>query len=377
MDFRTTAYFPGHAFLHGVNPYDPAAYLSRYPGTNPFPPFAPLTLLLYAPLALLPLPIARGLWFVTTVTLTLVLAWWVLRRARVAPRVAAVVGVATLVLMSHPGEMNLVQGTQTMPLVLGSYAALVGARAHPLRAVVGVAIATCKPQFGIPLAVLLAAGGDLGVAAAGIALSGAVSLAVLYVMPPAAGASPLGTFIAALSATTTKIQGQGEVWWSQIDVPYLLGHLRGTAIGGVGELAVLLALLACGAAVAWRLARDRSDAADELRIGIASLTILLCVYHQVYDALLLALPLTLLATGRARPPWRDAPRTRLALAALLTLPAANYLATWNVLDRLGITGAWWRVATGLNAAALLVAWLLYVRTALDAQFAHDAAPKVR
>jgi hypothetical protein len=278
MDFRTTAYFPAHALLHGINPYDPAAYLPRYPGTNPFPPFAPLTLLLYAPLALLPLPIARGVWFALTVALTLVLAWWVLRRARASREVATVVGVATLVLVSHPGETNLVQGTQTMPLVLGSYAALVGARTRPMLAAVGVAVATCKPQFGVPIAVLLAAGGHLGIAAAGIAVSGLVSLAVLYAMPPAASMSPLGTFIAALSATTTKIQGEGEVWWSQIDLTYLLGHVRGSAISGTGELAVSLVMLACAAVVASRLARAHTDAADELQLGVALLTILLCVY---------------------------------------------------------------------------------------------------
>ncbi len=378
IDFKNTAHYPAHALLHGLNPYDAATYLEAYPDATPFPPFAPLTLALYAPFGLLPLPVATAVWFVVTALLTIGLAWFVLRCAGVEPRWYAVLGIATAVLMSRPGEMSITLGQQTTPLVLGSYAALVLAPRRPVLAALGVALATCKPQFGVPLAVFVAAAGYWRVALAGLVASGVASLAVLVVMPTAAGHGPIGTFVSAFTASRVRIKDAATVWWSQIDVPYLLHQLLGEPPSPVVSMLVGLALLLVGVAVVYRLAARRRIGDEELQIGVSFLTMLLCVYHQVYDALLLALPLTLAVAGRAAAHWRAHPWTRLAIIACIAVPAVNYFVTWSMLERFGITGVWWRMATALNAMMLLAAWCLYVATALrrDAAIPTSAAPRL-
>ena len=54
IDFEIAVYYPARAFLDGLDPYEQHAYMARYPVQAPFPPFLPATLLLHAPLALLP-----------------------------------------------------------------------------------------------------------------------------------------------------------------------------------------------------------------------------------------------------------------------------------------------------------------------------------
>ena len=51
IDFDETVYYPALAFANGENPYDPG-YVSRYAVDNPFPPYAPITLLIHQPLTL-------------------------------------------------------------------------------------------------------------------------------------------------------------------------------------------------------------------------------------------------------------------------------------------------------------------------------------
>src|SRR5262245_8120503 len=52
-DFRDAIYYPAVALLDGRNPYDVPDYTGRYPVARKFPLFSPMTLLVYAPLALL------------------------------------------------------------------------------------------------------------------------------------------------------------------------------------------------------------------------------------------------------------------------------------------------------------------------------------
>jgi hypothetical protein len=253
-------------------------------------------------------------------------------------------------------------------------------------AALGVALSTCKPQFGVPLAALVAAAGYWRVAAAGLIASGVASLAVLLMMPAAEGLGPIGTFFNAFTASKARIQGAATVWWTQIDVPYLLHQILGEPPSAIVSSLVGLSVFLIGIVIVYRLAGRRRPGDEELQIGVSFLTLLVCVYHQVYDALLLVLPLTLAIAGRGKPLWRNHGGTRLAIIALIAFPGVNYVVTWSVLERLGATGGWRRAAIAMNALALLGAWALYVAMALrrrapaaaeDARLGRDGGLEIR
>ncbi len=362
-DFWDTVYYPARALLDGRNPYDTVAYMRDYPADKPFPAFAPFSLALWAPLALLPAVTAGQIWFAFTAFLTVAVAWVALAVAR-GSSVAAVLALSAALLASRPGHSNLLLGQQTLVVALGIYAAFLCARTRPWLAVLGVVASTIKPQFGAPLVILLLAAGHFRVALLGAALSGLASLAVLALMPGSADAGSLGTFLHAVMGSASRIDQSATTFWGQIDLRYLLHHLQGGVSGPADGIAAVL-LLAAGALAVRRTWRRDLPGDDELTIGLGCLTILLAVYHQIYDVLLLTLPLVLLVARKGAPPWRRWPSVRLALIALLALPSVNYLATWSGLVRLGIHdgGPWWLAVTAINAAALSIAWLLYTVTA--------------
>jgi hypothetical protein len=363
-DFWDTVYYPARALLDGHNPWDTAAYMRAYPADKPFPAFAPFSLALWAPIAYLPAATAGRVWFALSALLTVVVAWVALRIARGSTGVAAVLGVSAAMLASRPGHSNLLLGQQTLVVVLGIYAALLYARSRPWLAALGVVASTIKPQFGVPLVILLVAAGHVRVAAYGVVASGLASLAVLSMMPGSADAGSLGVFLSAVRGSASRIDQSATTWWGQVDFRYLLHHLQGGVYGPVDAIAAAL-LLAAGAWMVRRTWRRDRPGDDELTIALACLTILLSLYHQIYDVLLLTLPLVLLVVRGDAPPWSSRPWIRIALISLLALPAVNYLATWSGLVRLGVSdgGPGWLVVTAVNAAALSFAWLLYAVTA--------------
>jgi hypothetical protein len=165
-------------------------------------------------------------------------------------------------------------------------------------------------------------------------------------------------------------------------VARLLGRAPGAALSGL-ELAVSLAVLALGMATAARAARAGGEAAvvaarprgDSRRLVAAMvtcLTILLCVHHQAYDALLLALPVAALASDRCAP--AVGPRLRWLLLALLLVPWVNYAATYAFIERWQPNGVTWGLITSANGAALLAALLLGVRVVFTEE---RAAPRAR
>ena len=94
--------------------------------------------------------------------------------------IAATLGLTALLLLSRPGHMNLLLGQVTAQVVIGAYVALRWARTRPLLAGMGLALATLKPTYGVPLALLMLFGrGDLGAVVVGVALSGALCLVAL------------------------------------------------------------------------------------------------------------------------------------------------------------------------------------------------------
>ena len=266
-----------------------------------------------------------------SIALMVAVAYVALRAACLPAHAAPVLGLGALLLASRPGTMSLLLGQPTPIIVLGTYVALLSARTHPRRAALGVALATIKPQFGLPLAVLLAADGAPYVAVAGLVASGIVGALALFAVARGDPSAVLG-MIAAFLQRAAYIETMALAWWSRIDVQYLVSHVLGAPLGSVGTGTLAAVVLGIGI-YGLRNPPDPERAADPARVTtIACLTILTCIYHHAYDTLLLTMPVVfLVAEWRRRP--AGARRAPHADARASPLPALNFLATATVIER--------------------------------------------
>jgi hypothetical protein len=371
-DFRDAVYGPVVAFLAGVNPYAPAEYLAFFPAGNTFPLYAPHTLLLHLPFALLPLVPAEALYFLVTVALVVVIAIQTLGACRLAATPARVLALATAVLLSRPGHWNLLLGQYAVTMTVGAYLALVNGDRRPGWAGAGLALTAMKPTFGVPLAILLLARGDRWTVAIGVALAGVLSTIALAHLAYATG--DLAAVLASIPANYAAFAADPNV--DPLTTPYrpdvaaLIAPLTGWRPGPLGGLAIAAVVLGT-AALAVRRARSKGGAARHASTTIICLGVVSSVYHQSYDLVLLTLPLTAVAAGR----WPTSGTPRWAIAALLACPMANYLASGSVLEALRLPDGLRAAVGAINAAALLAAFALAigaVRSRMPA--AHEARP---
>ena len=101
-DFRDVFYYPARATLDGRNPFAADTYVPAYPVARPLAPYAPTTLLLHMPFALMPYPVARWVHYAMNLLLVLVLAWICLRECGVRVTAALTFGLGALLLATRP-----------------------------------------------------------------------------------------------------------------------------------------------------------------------------------------------------------------------------------------------------------------------------------
>lgn len=358
QDFRDAIYFPVIALLEGHNPYDVRDYLGRYPVGKKFALYAPMALGVYLPLGLASQDHAEYAFLFLNFLLTLVLAGFALRIGGGSPSPAAVVGVGTLLLASHPGHMSAFVGQCTTYVVIGVYLAFLFARRRPWLAATGLAVACLKPTFGVPAAILLLACGEARVVLRALAMAAVASAIVSVPLVRAAGG--IGPFVASLWGNyamwdQTFVSSAQSIF--RIDALAFVGRLLGRNLSTGEDLALTTTILGLGALGIYRVARVEGDDNEVLGASLACLTILASTYHQAYDGLILAGPAVAVAYGLGGP-------ARLALAGAIALPAVNYLATDSAVERFHITGTAWVVLGSLNGAAVLVAFGLVLWAAL-------------
>jgi hypothetical protein len=362
-DFRLAVYYPTQAFWHGVNPYNSSTYLARYPVDVPFMTYAPATFLVYLPAAFLALPVASAAYFVLTLILTVLLGAAAVRISGWGRSSAAVLATSGAILLSRPGQWNLLLGQVTLQVVLGMYAAVLLARRSPAAAGVGVAFSLLKPTFGIPLIPLLLAQGAQRAVLWGLGLAALVNLPLLAVLAGREGG--IGRLVATLLQTQTDFaaySGNDPLNFWRTDLPALVSQIRGAPIGMAASvlLAGTVIGLACWALV--RLSSRADDNSRRLSVGIICCAVLLVVYHKAYDFLLLTLPAVALVRA-----WKLGSSDRRVLlleAGLLTMLAGNYLTTESALTALH-PGDFVRLAlASVNAVALLALFGLFLYEAL-------------
>jgi hypothetical protein len=367
-DFRDNLYYPVVSFLEGQNPYDRDTYMRSYPVVNGFPLYLPLTILVYLPFGLLPLDVAQVIHYALTLGLTLVLAAVTLRLCGLEQRMTPVFGLATLMLLSRPGHWNLVLGNCAVPAVLGLYVALLYGRERPWLAGLGLALSTFKPTFGLPAAILMLARRETRAVVIGLGVSGVLSTGIAGVIVYQAGG--IGEFIHSIQANYTAWQTVPVVSAAsnafRVDVVALVGRFLGRPPTAPEAILLTVAVLAVGALVVRHLTTlGKSAAVRRLSTSVICLSVLTCTYHQAYDMLLLAMPLTALVMGSWPPPVPQSPAVRRLLLLLLGLPAANYLASGTAMGALGITGGTRLAITSFNGMALLIALFVYVAVSLQ------------
>jgi Glycosyltransferase family 87 len=367
QDFRDNFYYPSVALLQGRNPYDVDDYETHYPVSRPLPAYSPISLLVHLPFALLPFGAAGAADFAVNALLLLLLARVALAGAGAPITTARIFGIAALMLLSRAGQQTLYIGQCTVYVALGSAVALIEARRRPWLAGLGLALACLKPSYGLPLGLLMLCRRDVGafVRGAGVAaLAGAAGASVPVLAAGGIGAW-VGTVRHSMRVVATDPSFHEATSLIRLDTGALVGRLLGRP-PGVG-VEVGLAMLILGAAGLLLFRREQGDgppsAGDGPRPmsdGLACLAILLGVYHQSYDALLLVLPITALvfdAQARVKPAaWT---RTRFALLGLLLIPWLNLLATHALLNRLEPVQAIWLPLATANGAALLLAYLIW------------------
>jgi hypothetical protein len=358
-DFRHAVYFPSRAFWDGLNPYNSTAYMQRYPVNMAASLYAPATFLLFGPLGLLPLGLSSIVYLGLTVVLTLALPWAACRVIGWRPGLPVILVLGGLLLLSRPGHWNLLSGQVTLIPVLGTYCALALARHEPRTAGLGLAVALLKPSFGLPLLLALLARGAGRAVGWGAAIAAALNIPVLIVLARREGG--IAPLITTVTESYRMFAGHPEnspvhsVW--RVDLASTLSRLMDQPLGGIAGLllggAVLVPVIL---ASRWR--GPEHSARDAALDSLVCCAVLLSLYHQAYDLLLLALPAAALIFEVRR--RNRVQRADLAQAILLGLIALNYLSTQSALAALRLGPAARLAILSLNGLALVGLFAIYL-----------------
>ena len=357
-DFKTAIYCPTAMFLNGGNPYDQARFVEFCPVGLPFPPYLPATMVLHAPFGFIPMDLSAFLYFGCSVALSVMVVWLALRLSGAEILAGDVLFGTGLLLLSRPGQWNLLLGQPAHALTLVTYAALYLARRVPYAGGLAAAVAAFKPSFGLPLIALLLARRDFRAAFA------AMGFTVILNLPPAlqladraGGMRPLlGQLFAAQSAYQLTNSPVSQVY--SIDLPSLISRLSGHWIGAGGYLLVALGVLTAGALAIRAVPAPTEGAGAHLTASIICLAVLVGIHHNAYDLVLLTGPAILLAK-RALPAELVGERPRVLFLSLYALLGANYVTTLSVLHRLEPRSVGWMLLASLNSLLLLVIFLGY------------------
>lgn len=365
VDFRATVYYPVIAFLNGDNPYNYEHFRTRYPVQDPFPPHPPAILLVSLPFGLMSYAHAAVAFYLYTIAMTLLVALLAVRMTNPRGTAALVLTVASVMILSRPGHMNLLLGQNTLLFVIGFYLAIYCARTSPCWSAIGVSLACLKPTFGIPLVVLMLAQRQFR------AVFLAVGIAAFMNLPPFAvlicDSGGLAPFLRSLGSSFEAFERDPHV--NPLTSPLLLNasgvasRLIGRPLGAAGEAFILLVVLGVATIALRVLVKQYGRESRALATAVVALATLIAVYHLPYDLLLLTLPCVAFL-GRRLPAVFYAPGLYWSLVALFAVLAFNYIATFSGVAALGLSGLPLRLVTEVNPLALLALFVLVVSTVI-------------
>lgn len=356
-DFHNAVYYPGKGFLAGDNPYS-ADYARKHPVNRELSPYSPLLFPFAAAISTLPLWLADWIWFGLNLALIPGYAWLVLRYLRNSTPTAAETGWWSFaILISRPGNSNLTVGQLALWMSLAVLVAVRDADSNPWKAGIAIAAASIKPTFGLPLGLLLLAGGQIRAALIGgiLAIAGAA-------IPAWGIANSDRDFYQTLAnshdAHSTSANVAPSSAHMRADFVAILGRWWDWLPTATEELAAMLILLAPAMAILFHHRRTSGRDRFLLRVLVAGLAIVTSIYHDIYDILVILPAFALLLDSTGGFPW--IPRAwRVPLMILLLWPFANYLSTWTVLRHLSTSAGFTRdILVQSSGLCLITAYCL-------------------
>jgi hypothetical protein len=324
-DFRDVVYYPTVALLEGNNPYDSKNYMEEYPVGNVFPLYAPHLLVIFLPFGLLPLGTSGVLFWLLLVSTYPLFSALCLRVCHVRPLPHRVFFLATAILVSIPGRWAFDAGQLAVLWSIGTLVAMQNGATRPVLAGLGLMLAACKPTFGVPLALLLLSQRRYKPVLIGTGVAALVASISVGMIAAGAGWDSLRSILDENQATIEAARPFNPATsHTRVDANVFVQQVLGLPGGRWSELAVFAAaVLLAGAALRASAMIEPSSAAGAL----ALITIIVCVYHQTYDAVLLT-PIPLAILARTPGSWQRTPRVlQLAVALASAVPLVNV--TWT------------------------------------------------
>jgi hypothetical protein len=353
QDFRDALYFPIREFLDGGNPYDPAVMFAHWPVRQNFNLYQPYHLVLHLPFALPDYRVGAVAFALACLVLLVALAVMAAGRARL-PVVAGTVVISTLLVTSQVGKAQMYVGQVNPLIAAGAAGALLLRAKSPGWAAVALSLAWLKPQFGLPLALLMFVRGDRKVALMGTGIAAVASLPVAVILIVRGGG--IGPFMDVVSrnlewASHTGYGAVDSMTAQRVDLPAVFFRTTGW-LPPTAELVALCGVLAVTALLARRL--DRHEQGSEAADVLTCLGVVVALVHQPGDVLIAVPALVALAVVC----WRRKQDKQWwwagAAAVLLIVPFAHlYFVDEAVKSLLGATAA----AT-VDGVAVVAAWLV-------------------
>lgn len=346
-DFRDAVYEPARFLLEGGNPYDVDAILATGRSGAELPLYAPHHLLLYGPLGLLPIAVARVVFGGLMLAALVAVVVLGLRAAGRRPTVAAALGTAAALLLTTPGRFDFQTGQSTYPVVLGAWLALLYQGERPRLAGLGLALALLKPVFGLPVLVVLLVHRSWATLRWGIGIAVACATPVLVTLLVREGG--VGALVrvwsdnAAYSASTSGMDPAESS--TRVDLHALVAKVVPALNSSVVSVVLFLAVTIAVAVLSRGRMRPHPPA---LVTAVLAIGIVLAIVHQGYDLLFLV-PAIVVLVLRAEG-WRD---VRARVAAVLVVVFLNPFVTRTFVESIDPDAA--RLALATTPTLLLVA----------------------
>ncbi len=357
-DFRDAVYYPVRSFLDGRNPYDTKTHVQFYPVGQHFPPYSPLTLLLHLPFGLVPFAISQWLYFAFNIALTVVLASVIWRLCVGRYDLGVTLGLAAVILLTRPGQMNLLLGQSSLILALATIGCLHFGGSRPWIAALFFALATIKPTYGGPLLLFLLARRHYRAAGLGVGITLAVTLPFLiHFVDLQGGLSNTWMILRENAQAFNANPGRDPLQsYTRIDSLCLLAKITHVVPSDWLEQVFALALAGGAAACVWiHHRRVSNSSALDGSATLAILVMLTCIYHHAYDLVVVWLPL-IAATTSAGKFWPGVSKSlRTIWILVISLTMLNFLSTHTFLSVVSPRSVLWTLVTSLNGIALLAA----------------------
>ena len=374
FDFHNGIYYPAVGLAQGYDPYG-ASFAANFPVTRQVPPYSPLAFVLHWPLGWMPLHVAEVVYYIVTIALLVLIGVLSVNRiGSIHERAVITLAAVFLVLASRSGHTTLFTAYFTAELVLGCLIALRFAEDRPFISGLGVTLASIKPNFGIPLVLLLAARGNWKATFWGVGFSilGAlIGVAILLQHVD------LATLIADVkSSDAAHVTDEYELpvnTWTRIDLLAVIAKWTNWNPDAKIALTVMAGLLVMPCLALRRLRKLGDRNGDQSFSGVLMLaTISVVIYHHAYDALVLIPAACSLYLDPSWNRWLSR-RTCIVLAAGLLFVPWNYLSSEVILNRLDLPRVAQQAATSTSGLALFLCCIVLTICALKANSRSAAA----